>query len=162
MAAVWQEHSANTIVHEFGEPKPGRVTEPAREKKDSGFVPELLAQTATSPVKAKTSILPTQAAHERPVPHEEYPMSAGAKQIEGVIAEIMEGSVVIRCKVPEDVELRLPPSLIPNELLSFGTPVSISLEATGGYRMPVVRGRKIQEQPKLPGQSAVEDWLNSL
>ena len=89
---------------------------------------------------------------------------AVVQEIDGVIAEVMEGSVVIQCRLPgaEDLELRLPPSLIPSGLIAFGTPVRISLETSGGYRVPIVRARDIGEQPELSGQSAVEKWINSL
>jgi hypothetical protein len=66
------------------------------------------------------------------------------------------------CLLPTgNLDLRLPPVLIPAELMSFGAPVWISLETTGGIRTPVVVSRPIEAQTKINGQEAVEDWLNS-
>jgi hypothetical protein len=89
-------------------------------------------------------------------------VATGIRKIEGVVSEIMKDSVIIECIRPTgNLDLRLPSGLVPTELMSFGTPVWISLETTGGIRMPVVKRRSIERQPKIDGQDAVEDWLNS-
>jgi hypothetical protein len=92
------------------------------------------------------------------------PLTAGVHRISGVVADVMRDSVVIQCILAsETVDLRLPPALVPKNLMSFGTPVWISLETTGGIRTPVIELRRppIDSQPRMDGQDAIEDWLNS-
>jgi hypothetical protein len=88
-------------------------------------------------------------------------MADGVRKISGVIDEIMRDTVIIQCTLPSGVvvQLRLPPALVPSELMTFGAPVWISLETTGGIRAPVIETRAIESQPRMHGQDAIEDWL---
>jgi hypothetical protein len=88
----------------------------------------------------------------------------GVRKIDAVVAAVTEASVVLNCvtRSSEALELNLPKDLVPIELQSFGTPVQISLETNGGYRVPVVRSRDISQQEKIAGQAEFEPWVDSL
>lgn len=86
-----------------------------------------------------------------------------SRSVEGVIAGIRDESVTVECSTPNGpVEISLPPSLIPDSLLKYGQPVSISLDETSGYRRPVITERRIERLPTFLGQEAIDDWIKSL
>lgn len=60
------------------------------------------------------------------------------------------------------VEIQLPPAVIPENLLHYGQPVTISLDYSSGYRRPKIERREIGNIDPLPGQQAAEEWLDTL
>jgi hypothetical protein len=86
-----------------------------------------------------------------------------SKKISAVIGTIMPDSVTIHCLMPNQAaDIQLPAMLVPKELLNFGTPVSISLDATGGARRPIIEPRVIAQQSDFPDQPAIDNWIDSL
>jgi hypothetical protein len=84
-------------------------------------------------------------------------------EVNAVVDEIMTDSVIICCLLPEGpLNLRLPPSLIPGDLLTFGQPISISLSTEGGVRAPVIRRRDIPAQAQFPDQPEIDRWIDFL
>jgi hypothetical protein len=110
---------------------PARTDVDERVKQSSFLAPEPpLGQTRAASQSSPTSILAETSATQHPAM---TGFSAGIRKIDGVVAEILRDSVIIHCTIPSGTfDLRLPPALVPTELMSFGSPVSISLETTGG------------------------------
>jgi hypothetical protein len=91
--------------------------------------------------------------------------STGRRSVDAVIDEIMRDSVVVRCLLPagNTVDLRLPPSIIPGQLLRYGQPVTVSLDSSGGVRVPRIEARKIAAQSnEFPDQKIIDEWLDSI
>jgi hypothetical protein len=163
MAAVPRVETENRMERVLSEPPPMvlRTDVHGGAKQTSFIEPELVGQTRAVFKGSPTSIISevTTSKHADTMP---LMATAGIRKIDGVVSEIMKDTVVIQCMFTTgNFDLRLPPALVPVELRSFGTPVWISLETTGGVRMPVVEPRPIERQPKIDGQNSVEDWLNS-
>jgi hypothetical protein len=164
MAAVAKSTNAENRMDRIlsGPSLMARTDVHARANQASFILPEQFGQTRAGSEGSPTSIISeTEIAatkHSATMPV----MTTGIRKIDGVVSEIMKDSVIIQCMLPTgNVDLRLPSGLVPTELKFFGAPVWISLETTGGIRMPVVEPRPIKHQTKIDGQTAVEDWLNS-
>ena len=92
-----------------------------------------------------------------------FAMTPGIRRVDAVVGEIMRDTVVVRCMFASGrVDINLPPSLFPPDLLNFGMPIRISLDDSSGIRTPIIESRPIDAQPKLPGQDEVEAWLDTL
>jgi hypothetical protein len=158
MAAVARVETENRMEHILSDPPMVMRTDIYGGANQTSFLaPGTRAVFKGSPTSIISEVTPSKHADTTPMT-----ASAGIRKINGVVSEVMKDSVVIQCMFPTgNLDLRLPPALVPVELMSFGTPVWISLETTGGIRMPVVEPRPIERQPKVDGQDAVEDWLNS-
>jgi hypothetical protein len=86
-----------------------------------------------------------------------------ARKINGVIGEIMDGSVIVYCQNgSQEIPIRLPTSIIPEDLLHHGEPVSVFLDQAKGYRIPVIEKRAISTLPKLPDENAINEWIKSI
>jgi hypothetical protein len=91
------------------------------------------------------------------------PNEPGLQVVSAVIDEIMRDSVLVRCLLPDGtLDLRLPPSLIPADLLNFGQPVTISLLARDGIRAPLIQRRDIPAQLEFSDQNEIDSWIESI
>ena len=94
-----------------------------------------------------------------------FPPVMGRRTVDAVIDEIMRDSVIVRCLLPtgNTVDLRLPPSVIPSQLLRYGQPVTVSLDTASGVRVPRIEARRIAPQSDdFSDQKVIDDWLNSI
>lgn len=83
------------------------------------------------------------------------------KKVEATVGEIDPTSVTIHCKTSfKDVDIKLPISLVPDELRNYGMPVYVSLDSATGVRIPLIEKRSIGPQPDLDGIDEVQAWLN--
>jgi hypothetical protein len=128
-------------------------------ERDNPFVP--IPSSQTSPVAntaqgAGTTVITAQAETATFQP-------PGSKHVDAVVREVMRDTVRIECLMPGGaVEIQLPPTLFPAELMQVGQPVALSIDMEGGYRRPVITARDPSPQPKLPGQEEFERWTDSL
>jgi hypothetical protein len=131
-----------------------------REERLSYFAPSFRRETEASALQP-TEIFVSESPDVKATP--QIPQSAGLKTIDAVVGDLLVDSVVIHCLIPSgNIDIRLPPSLIPSDLLVYGKPVRLSLSSQQGGRYPRVEAREIGPQPKFAGEDQLLDWVNSL
>jgi len=127
----------------------------------SPFSPSLPPRTEISTPDRPSSLLTGAPPADDAAP--QLPTAAGLSAVDAVIDEIKRDSVIVRCLLPDGtLELRLPPSLIPPELLIFGQPIAISLGQRDGIRAPVIQRRNITESVQFSDQEEIDRWIESL
>jgi hypothetical protein len=119
----------------------------------------LLAQT---PLRTETANSP-----RNPLPVTASPAAsdqvAVAQGVEGVIAGIRAETILIQCQISdEQVDINLPPALVPAELQSYGQPVLLTLDYSAGYQRPVVERRSPPAHAILPEEAELDVWISQL
>jgi hypothetical protein len=100
---------------------------------------------------------------ERPERQSSLAVQVGAKTVEGVIGDLLEETVVVHCRLPTGMlDIRLPKTVVPSELLRYGAPVSVSLRSERGARYPVIEPRERNALDALEGEAEIDDWIKSL
>lgn len=116
-------------------------------------------KTEISGNTASKAIISTDA---RPQLRSQMTFPAAAKKIDGVIGEILPEAVIVHVRLNGNtLDLSLPPSLFPPDLMIYGATIEIALDNSLGYRRPVVSPRTISPQPQLEGVSTITDWLQA-
>jgi hypothetical protein len=125
----------------------GVETEKMLDKGSTRFDPNSLAalSVATSPV----------APPER--------NDVGQKYVDAVVDRASQGLCILRC---EDggvmYDLRLPLSLVPDDLQMHGQTVRISLDRSLGYRVPKVERRLPQERELTEAEREILAWASDI
>jgi hypothetical protein len=149
---------ADNAVADYSHAAPRYTDAPVDDRSParSPFLPIAPPKTAATANRPQTS-LPT--AHAYTVGGN----AAVPQHIDGVIAGIHRETVVIQCHLPgQVVEITLPPALIPSELQAYGQTVSVSLDYSSGYQRPLVQRRAPSPRDLLPGEEAVDAWIDTL
>lgn len=126
----------------------------------------LLAPIGTTQTETRTNI---DVKNNMVVPPNGLPSGLAAKperatqRINAVISEMQSESIVLECYVPTGIfDIRLPPAVIPDELRTFGQPVTLSLRVGDGRRFPVVERREVTEREPLPKEDQIKKWIESI
>jgi hypothetical protein len=162
-ASARQTITANSVAQEWlwSNAVPRTDVLPQFKEEQSLVSPKALRQTPALSENEPASIMAERAkSQETTMP---LNLGGGIRRIDAVIGEIMPETVTIHCKLPNGlVSINLPPSLVPPELLNYGTPVKLSLADSHGIRAPIIESRNVEQQTKLPGQAEIEAWLDSI
>jgi hypothetical protein len=94
-----------------------------------------------------------------PLPSVEPNRVVGERHIDAVIQHISGQHCIVRCDLAAGpVDLRIPLSYVPNELLMHGQPVTVSLDRSLGYRVPKVEARQITMSGASEDERQILEW----
>jgi len=90
-------------------------------------------------------------------------LSSGVKAVDAVVSEITETSVILNCFSPVgNISVSFPRSVVPSKLLRYGQPVRLSIDRSGGYRVPRIQERSRSNVGSLEGEEEIRAWVKSL
>lgn len=85
------------------------------------------------------------------------------KHVDGSLDRVVGEEVIIQCSIGEqEYSIRLPLSLVPEELRAIGQPVRISLIDRYGYRYPLVEKRDRKDIPLSPDMQSLLEEIDQL
>ncbi|MBA1143696.1 hypothetical protein [Mesorhizobium neociceri] len=85
-----------------------------------------------------------------------------SNRAKAVISQVGTEFIILDCYLPSgNLLVKFPITLIDEDLRVFGQPVWISLGSDGGYRIPQISPRDIDQQPRLDGMESLEMWVES-
>jgi len=90
-------------------------------------------------------------------------LSSGFKAVDAVVSEISETSVILNCFSPGgNILVSFPRSVVPSNLLQYGQPVRLSIDRSGGYRVPRIQERSRNNVGSLEGEEELRAWIKTL
>ncbi len=96
------------------------------------------------------------------IPVETVRKPAHKQEVDGVIIAVEEVSVVCEVLLESgNIEIQLPKVLIPNKPF-YGMPVSISLDESSGYTVPVIRERAVADESQNFSKKELTALVDSL
>jgi hypothetical protein len=132
-------------------------------RRSTDLIPKPPGLTDVSTIDRENIIFSTTTGLGQSQRDPEFSHVTGLRKVNAVIDKITPDSVVVCCLLPNTkLDLRLPPSLIPAELLSYGQPVTISLRTEGGIRAPLIERREITAQEPFTDQDKINEWIESI
>jgi hypothetical protein len=133
---------------------------------------EVPRETLAIPLSGPTVRVSTEPTREQnidgearyfPIPTPNVAVAAGRKHVDGVIARISGDECLVHCEASADrFDLRLPLSLISDDLRLIGQPVKISLDRQLGFRIPKIERRAAELRAPNAGEVEMMEWVAHL